>query len=73
MDGRLLQISREDIADILKLANGAENLFMQKHNTPEYQQRVTDEFYDTTGGIDKRVKEKYRHPNRPSIDVDVPT
>ena len=29
MDGHRLQLYREDIADILQLANGAENLFMQ--------------------------------------------
>ncbi|KAF2567720.1 hypothetical protein F2Q68_00025317 [Brassica cretica] len=29
MDGKILQVSREDIADILHLANGADNLFMQ--------------------------------------------
>ena len=36
MDGRILQVSREDIADILQMANGVENLFMQQHNTLEY-------------------------------------
>ncbi|KAF3507503.1 hypothetical protein F2Q69_00007154 [Brassica cretica] len=34
-------------------------------------QKVTNEFYDTAGGIDNRLKQKYRHPTRPSIDVDV--
>ncbi|KAF3497507.1 hypothetical protein DY000_02053856 [Brassica cretica] len=34
MDGRILQISREDIKDILQMANEAENLFMQQRNTP---------------------------------------
>ncbi|KAG5388536.1 hypothetical protein IGI04_030077 [Brassica rapa subsp. trilocularis] len=34
MDGRILQVSREDIADILQLANGANNFFMQQHSIP---------------------------------------
>ncbi|KAF3598748.1 hypothetical protein F2Q69_00037567 [Brassica cretica] len=41
--------------------------------TQEHQQKVTKEFYDTAGGIDKRFKQKSRHPTRPPIDVDVPT
>ncbi|KAG5410954.1 hypothetical protein IGI04_007273, partial [Brassica rapa subsp. trilocularis] len=53
-DGRILHVSREDIADILQTANGADNLFVQQYNFPEHQQKVTKEFYDTAGGIDKR-------------------
>ncbi|KAF2551056.1 hypothetical protein F2Q68_00034528 [Brassica cretica] len=48
MDGHALQISREDIADILQMANGADNLFMQQRNIPEHQQKVANKFYDTT-------------------------
>ncbi|KAF2613276.1 hypothetical protein F2Q70_00011606 [Brassica cretica] len=51
----------------------ADNLFMQQHTIPEHQQKVTKEFYDTAGGIDKCFKQRSRHPTRPSIDVDVPT
>ena len=29
IDGRTLHVSREDIADILQTANGADNLFVQ--------------------------------------------
>ncbi|KAF3544857.1 hypothetical protein DY000_02006567 [Brassica cretica] len=72
IDGHALQVSREDIADILQMANGADNLFMQQRTVSTHQQRVTKEFYDTTGGIDNRFKKKYRHPTRPSIDVNVP-
>ncbi|KAF2534844.1 hypothetical protein F2Q70_00029680 [Brassica cretica] len=54
------------------MANGADNLFMQQRTVPTHQQRVTKEFYDTSGGIDNRFQHKYRHPTRPSIDVDVP-
>ncbi|KAF3549083.1 hypothetical protein DY000_02006987 [Brassica cretica] len=73
IDGRTLHVSRENIADILQTANGADNLFVQQHNFPEHQQKVTKEFYDTAGGIDKRFKQRSRHPTRPSINVDVST
>ncbi|KAF2545349.1 hypothetical protein F2Q70_00020334 [Brassica cretica] len=72
IDGHALQVSIEDIADILQMANGADNLFMQQYTVPAHQQRVTKEFYDTAGGIDNHFKQKYRHPTRSSIDVDVP-
>ncbi|KAF3611521.1 hypothetical protein DY000_02048169 [Brassica cretica] len=52
---------------------GAENLFMQQHNIPEHQQRVTNEFYDTTGGVDDRFRPKHRQHTRPSIDIGDPT
>ncbi|KAL0796071.1 hypothetical protein Bca101_067448 [Brassica carinata] len=31
MDGRIINISKDDISDILQVANGQENLFMQQH------------------------------------------
>ncbi|KAG5388531.1 hypothetical protein IGI04_030072 [Brassica rapa subsp. trilocularis] len=34
-DGRILQVSREDIADILQVANGPDNLFSQQRGTPD--------------------------------------
>ncbi|KAF2561263.1 hypothetical protein F2Q70_00017046 [Brassica cretica] len=73
IDGRTLHVSREDIADILQTVNGVDNLFMQQHNISEHQQRVTNEFYDTAGGIDNRFKKQNRHHTRPSIDVADPT
>ncbi|CAG7894443.1 unnamed protein product [Brassica rapa] len=73
VDGRTLHVSREDIADILQTANGADNLFVQQHNFPDHQQKVTKNFCDTAGGIDKSFKQRSRHPTRPSIDVDVST
>ncbi|KAF3599198.1 hypothetical protein F2Q69_00035049 [Brassica cretica] len=73
IDGHALHVSREDIADILQIAKGPDNLFMQQHNIPAYQQRVTKEFYDTAGGVDNRYKQKNRHHTRPSIDIDDPT
>ncbi|KAF3590583.1 hypothetical protein DY000_02020248 [Brassica cretica] len=35
IDGRILQVSREDIADILQVANGPDNLFSQQRGTPD--------------------------------------
>ncbi|KAF3509145.1 hypothetical protein F2Q69_00005818 [Brassica cretica] len=37
IDGHALQVSREDVADILQMANGAENLFMQQRTVPAHQ------------------------------------
>ena len=34
IDGRTLHVSREDIADILQTANGANNMFMHQRNNP---------------------------------------
>ncbi|CDY08699.1 BnaC03g54830D [Brassica napus] len=52
MDGRILQVSREDIADILQLANGADNLFMQQRRIPDNNPAVPDEYpRATTTGI----------------------
>ncbi|KAG2303755.1 hypothetical protein Bca52824_032406 [Brassica carinata] len=34
MDGRILQVSKEDIADILAMANGPDNLFLKQHDDP---------------------------------------
>ncbi|KAF3551537.1 hypothetical protein DY000_02007375 [Brassica cretica] len=73
IDGCTLRVSREDIADILQTANGADNLFIHQRNIPQHQQKATKEFYDTSGGIDKSFKQRTRHPTQPSIDVDVPT
>ena len=73
IDGRTLHVSREDIADILQRANGADNLFIHQRNIPEHQQKATKEFLDTAGGIDKSFKQRTRYPTKPSIDVNVPT
>ncbi|KAF3607097.1 hypothetical protein DY000_02048224 [Brassica cretica] len=66
IDGRILNVSQKDIADILQTANGAENLFVHQRNTPEYQHKDTKEFYDAAGGIDKSFKLRSRHTTRPS-------
>ncbi|KAF3513375.1 hypothetical protein F2Q69_00005035 [Brassica cretica] len=71
IDGRTLHVSREDIADILQTANGADNLFT--HQRRNREQKTTKEFYDTAGGIDNSFKQRYHHTTHPSINTDVPT
>ncbi|KAF2593262.1 hypothetical protein F2Q70_00043557 [Brassica cretica] len=71
IDGRTLHVSREDIADILQTANGADNLFMHQRSNPE--QKTTKEFYDTAGDIENSFKQLSRHTTHPSINIDVPT
>ncbi|KAF3534464.1 hypothetical protein DY000_02040352 [Brassica cretica] len=71
IDGRTLHVSREDIADILQTANGADNLFM--HQCSNREQKTTKEFYDTAGGIENSFKQRSRHTTYPSINIDVPT
>ncbi|KAF3607860.1 hypothetical protein DY000_02048956 [Brassica cretica] len=73
IDGRTLHVSREDIADILQTANGADNLFIHQRNIPEHKQKATKEFNNTAGGTKKSFKQRTRHPTQPSIDVDAPT
>ncbi|KAF3498148.1 hypothetical protein DY000_02052961 [Brassica cretica] len=73
IDGRTLHVSREDIADILQTANGADNLFLHQRNIPEYQQANIKEFYDTAGGIGRCFQKRSRHPTQPLIDIDVLT
>ncbi|KAL0771627.1 hypothetical protein Bca101_036778 [Brassica carinata] len=44
MDGRILQVSREDLAEILQLANGPDNFFMQQRSIPDNIPAVPDEY-----------------------------
>ncbi|KAG2282606.1 hypothetical protein Bca52824_053826 [Brassica carinata] len=39
IDGRILHVSRKDIADILQTANGAENLFVHQRNIQNTSRR----------------------------------
>ncbi|KAF3534521.1 hypothetical protein DY000_02042086 [Brassica cretica] len=71
IDGRTLHVSREDTADILQTANGADNLFM--HQRSNREQKTTKEFYGTAGGIENNFKQRSRHTTHPSINIDVPT
>ncbi|KAF3594459.1 hypothetical protein DY000_02022157 [Brassica cretica] len=65
IDGRTLHVSREDIADILQTANGADNLFMHQRSNPE--QKATKEFYDTAEKDEYGV---YRDDRRHARDLD---
>ncbi|KAF3553578.1 hypothetical protein F2Q69_00012747 [Brassica cretica] len=71
IDSRTSHVSREDIADILQTANGADNLFIHQQSNSE--QKATKEFYDTAGGIDNDFIQRSRHTTQTSIDVDIPT
>ncbi|KAF2587704.1 hypothetical protein F2Q70_00034646 [Brassica cretica] len=71
IDGRTLHVSREDIADILQTTNGADNLFMHQRSNSEH--KTTKEFYDVASGIENSFKQRSRHTNHPSINIDVPT
>ncbi|KAF3562475.1 hypothetical protein DY000_02014380 [Brassica cretica] len=71
IDGRTLHVSQEDIADILQTANGADNLFMHQRSNREL--KTTKEFYNAAGGIEYSFKQRSRHTNHPSINIDVPT
>ncbi|KAF3523820.1 hypothetical protein F2Q69_00047311 [Brassica cretica] len=52
MDGRILQVSREDITNILQLANGEDKLFMQQRSIPHINPAVPEEYpRATTTGI----------------------
>ncbi|WZZ51107.1 hypothetical protein YC2023_051214 [Brassica napus] len=71
IDSRTLHVSQEDIADILQTANGVDNMFM--HQRSNHEQKTTKEFYDAVGGIENSFKQRSRHTNHPSINIDVPT
>ncbi|KAF3555025.1 hypothetical protein F2Q69_00014018 [Brassica cretica] len=71
IDGRTLHVSREDIADIVQTANGADNLFM--HQRSNREQKITKKFYDTAGGIENSFKQRSHHTTHPLINIDVPT
>ncbi|KAF3532312.1 hypothetical protein DY000_02038268 [Brassica cretica] len=50
MDGSILQVSREDISNILQVANGPDNFFMQQRSIPDNIPAVPDKYprADTT-------------------------
>ncbi|KAF2565842.1 hypothetical protein F2Q68_00026800 [Brassica cretica] len=72
MDGRVLQISRENIADTPEMANGPDNLFLQQRRDPEYQHRVIDELSATACGLETRYEYQKRTRGRKSIDGPIP-
>ncbi|KAF3561604.1 hypothetical protein DY000_02017521 [Brassica cretica] len=48
MDGRILQVSRENITNIVQLANGVDNLFTQQCNIPDNNPAVLDVYPEAT-------------------------
>ncbi|KAF2576729.1 hypothetical protein F2Q70_00002779 [Brassica cretica] len=74
IDGRTLTVSREDIAAILRTANGADNLYM--HQRSNREQKTTKEFYDTAGNITGKKKMSMESTemtaNFPEIWMDTP-
>ncbi|WZZ34953.1 hypothetical protein YC2023_018354 [Brassica napus] len=63
MDGRILQISREDIANILQVANGPDNMFIQQRSIPDNIPAVPVEHpkADTTEIGSHKSKFKWEH------------
>ncbi|KAF2534205.1 hypothetical protein F2Q70_00030015 [Brassica cretica] len=69
IDGRTLHISREDIANMLQAADGADNLFMHQRS----KQKTTKEFYDTAGGIENSFNQRSCQTTHPPINTDIPS
>ncbi|KAF3485245.1 hypothetical protein F2Q69_00053823 [Brassica cretica] len=67
LDGRILQVSREDIADILQVANGPDNLFMQQRSIPDSIQVVPNE-YPRASTTEIGSHQSYRPVGQASID-----
>ncbi|XP_056845644.1 uncharacterized protein LOC108851532 isoform X1 [Raphanus sativus] len=68
MDGRVLHITREDIADILQVANGPENLFTQQRGHPDILAHVQDNHHVTPR--EDTVPKSFGQPrSSPSIDI----
>ncbi|KAG5410620.1 hypothetical protein IGI04_006939 [Brassica rapa subsp. trilocularis] len=88
MDGRILQLSREDIADILQVANGPDNLFSQQRGTPYVIQTDPNNHAGVTtteinpdlsrlpkrqASIDGTTEKSIDRVTPTSIDIDEPT
>ena len=68
MDGRVLHITREDIADILQVANRPENLFTQQRGHPDILTHVQDNHHVTMR--EDTVPQSFGQPrSSPSIDI----
>ena len=48
MDGRILQVSKENITYIVQLANGVDNLFTQQRSIPDNNPTVLDVYPEAT-------------------------
>ncbi|KAF3489463.1 hypothetical protein F2Q69_00052016 [Brassica cretica] len=72
MDGRILKVSRKDIANILQVANGPDNLFMQQRSILDNIPTVPDEHPGAnTTAIGSH--QSYRPVGHTSIDKVAPT
>ncbi|KAG5384489.1 hypothetical protein IGI04_035959 [Brassica rapa subsp. trilocularis] len=72
MDGRILKVYREDIADILQVANGPDNLFTQQRSITDNIPTVPDEHpWANTTAIGSH--QSYRPVGHASIDKVAPT
>ncbi|XP_056854786.1 uncharacterized protein LOC130504220 [Raphanus sativus] len=68
LDGRVLHITREDIADILQVANGPENLFTQRRGHPDILTHVQDNHHVTMR--EDTVPQSFGQPrSSPSVDI----
>ena len=72
MDGRILQVSREEIADILQVANGPQNLFMQQRSIPDNRSAVPDE-YPGANTTEIGLHQSCRPVGQASTDMVAPT
>ncbi|KAF2620446.1 hypothetical protein F2Q68_00039141 [Brassica cretica] len=72
MDGRILKVSREDIANILQLANGPDNLFMHQHSIPDNILAVPDK-YPRANTTEIGSHQSCRPVGQASIDKVAPT
>ena len=72
MDGRTLHISKEDIADVLQLANGSHNLFQQQRYGPDhhYQHQEADTTTEPKEAEDNHLNRKDPYLQQKSIDTD---
>lgn len=67
LDGRFLQVLRNDIVEVIAMANGADNLLFQQRN-PEHQQSIPNELFARACGIGFRLKNQNWARKCKSID-----
>ncbi|KAL0897743.1 hypothetical protein Bca101_081704 [Brassica carinata] len=67
MDERILYISKDDIADILQVANGLENLFLQQRSNPDNIPEDPDE-HPTANAANTGFHQSYRPAHLVSTD-----
>ncbi|KAG5400277.1 hypothetical protein IGI04_014884 [Brassica rapa subsp. trilocularis] len=67
IDGRILQVSREDIADILQVANGPDNLYSQQRGTPAV---IQTEPNNHVGVATKEINPDLSYPPKGQASID---